>query len=120
MRQLLGGQGNKLFVQAGQVRVQLELDPQVAISVSSSDPMFSQIDDEVKVLSGLRSPGQDKVIQAESILITGSKPLGTAEAKVAKTKPSRRTNKGKGKIEADASKPVDGAKPDLKKPTTNR
>ncbi len=121
--QILGSQGNKLFVQAGQARVQFELDPQAAISVSASDSMFCQLDDEVKV-SGLRTAGQDKYIQAETIQITGSKPLGPAEGKAAKNVKSSRTSKLKGKDADDprgeAAKPAVGVKAEAQKPSPKK
>ncbi len=120
--QLLGVQGNKLLVQAGQARVQFELDPQAVISVSSSDATFCLLDDDVKV-SGLRTAGQDKFIQAETIQITGVKPLGPAEGKVAKNAKSSRASKLRGKgndDKDDPSKPATGVKADAKKPDTKR
>jgi hypothetical protein len=118
--QVVGVQGGKIFVQAGQVRVQLELDPDAVITVSSTEAMFSQVGDEVKV-SGLRTAGQDKFIQAETVQITGASPLGLAEGKAAKSAKPSRTSKGKESLPAgkDGSpKPSVGSAPSPQKPGT--
>ena len=81
--QIAGVQAGKMFVQAGSVRVQLELDPKAAIKVTSHDTTFCQMGDTVKV-SGLRTSGQEQFIQSESLEIVGAKPLGPAEGKTAK------------------------------------
>lgn len=106
--QLAGGQGNKLMVMAGTMRLQIELADDAKIGVSGTDLMFCQQGDTVKV-SGLRVAGQEKWIQAESVQITGSKPLGPEEGKAAKG--SR--NKGKKDPVAEAddkAKPLAGEK----------
>ncbi len=113
---ILGSQGGKYFVQAGGVRVQFELDPAAVISVNSSDLAFCQMGDEVKV-SGLRTVGQEKIIQAEKLEIKGAKPLGPAEGKFAKNaRPSRSTRGAKPDAKGDA----DAEKPDTKKPEANK
>lgn len=92
--QIVGVQAGKMFVQAGAVRVQLELDPKAVIKVTSQDTTFCQIGDQVKV-SGLRTSGEEQFIQSESLEIVGSKPLGPAEGKTAKNAKSTRSSKGK-------------------------
>lgn len=122
--QLLGNQGTKYFVQAGGVRIQFELDADAVISVTSNEYSFVQLGDEVKV-SGLRTAGQEKYIQAESLQIKGSKPLGLVEAKAAKSSRSSRSTRGKPDAKDEAAKvdatktgttKPDASKPDPKKP----
>jgi hypothetical protein len=84
-----------MVVQAGAVRVQLELDPKAVIKVTSHDTAFCQMGDQVKV-SGLRTAGQEQFIQSESLEIVGAKPLGLAEGKTAKTAKTTKGPKGKG------------------------
>ena len=93
--QIAGVQAGKIVVQAGAVRVQLELDPKAVIKVTSQDTAFSQMGDQVKV-SGLRTAGQEQFIQSESLEIVGAKPLGPAEGKTAKNAKTTKGSKGKG------------------------
>lgn len=93
--QVVGSQAGKMFVQAGSVRVQFELDPKAVINVTARDTTFIQMGDEVKV-SGLRNAAQEQYIQSESIEIKGVKPLGPAEGKAGAKNAKSSKTKGKG------------------------
>lgn len=109
--QFAGAKQGKMFVQAGSVQVQFELDPKAAIKVTSYDPTFSQIGDQIKV-SGLRMSGQEQFIQCESLEIIGAKPLEPAQGKTAKNAKPTRATKGKG---AKSGTEKDGEAADDKK-----
>ena len=120
--QVVGAQSGKLFVQAGAVRVQFELDPKAVINVTSRDTTFMQMEDKVKV-SGLRNAAQEQYIQAESVEIVGAKPLGPAEGKAGAKSSKNAKAKGKGgktsaSKDADDDKNSDAKKTDAGKPGT--
>ncbi len=92
--QIAGVKAGKMFVQAGGVQVQLELDPKAVINVTSQDTTFCQMGDQVKV-SGLRTAGQEQFIQSESLQIIGAKPLKPVEGKTAKNGKTTKSTKGK-------------------------
>ncbi len=103
--QIVGSQQNKMMVQAGGVRIQMELDPKVAISVNSRDTTFCQQGDQVNV-SGLRVAGREQFIQAESLEIVGSKPLGPAEGKAAKNAKSSDPNPSRPRTKTKRATPM--------------
>lgn len=72
-------------IAAGNRPVTINIDPDLEISVVTSDLSFAQPGDEVEV-EGLRNAAQASVIQAQSIEISGSQPLGSD----LKQQPSRR------------------------------
>lgn len=109
--QIVGAKAGKIFLHAGGVQVQFELDPKAVIKVISHDAAFCQIGDQVKV-SGLRTAGQEQFIQSESVEIIGAKPLGPAEGKTAQNaKPTKAT---RGKVPKSGTARKDAA-PDDKK-----
>jgi len=120
--QIAGVQAGKMFVQAGAVRIQLELAPKAAITVTSRDTTFCQNGDEVKV-SGLRTADQEQFIQAEALEVIGAKPLGPLEGKAAKNAKSGKTPKGKAaKAGAEKETAADAAakRPDSTKPVPKK
>ena len=116
--QIAGTKAGKMFVQAGGVQVQLELDPKAVIKVTSHDTAFCQMGDQVKV-SGLRTAGQEQFIQSETLEIVGAKALGPAEGKTAKNAKSTKVSKGKGaKVSAEKDDAVAAEKKTDPKKTT--
>lgn len=71
-------QGGHLQIQAGNQPLILQASPDLKITVSSGDPTFCQPGDEVK-LNALKLP--NGVIQADTIIVTGAKPLGVVDPK---------------------------------------
>ncbi len=71
-------QGDKLQIFAGNRPLILQADPGLKITVSAGDPTFCQPGDEIK-LTGLKSPAG--LIQADTIEVTGAKPLGSVDEK---------------------------------------
>ena len=74
---LAGVQGNKIQVIAGRPLL-IELAETAVIKVSAGDTTFCMPGDEVQI-NGLRNPAQENWIQAESLTITGAKPLSPPE-----------------------------------------
>jgi len=118
--QVVGTQSGKVFVQAGSVRIQFDLDPKAVINVAARDTTFMQIGDQVKV-SGLRNAAQEQYIQAETVAIVGAKPLGPAEGKAGAKNAKSSKAKGKGakpgtnKDDAEDDKKPNSSKSDAKK-----
>ncbi|GIW99891.1 MAG: hypothetical protein KatS3mg111_3224 [Pirellulaceae bacterium] len=73
--QLRGVQGNKLQVAAGRRPIIVEVDDNLKITVSTGDFTFARPGDQVKVV-GFTLAGQDQIVQAEEIVISGAEPLG--------------------------------------------
>ncbi len=71
-------QGDRLQVVAGNRPLILQASPELKITVSAGDPSFCQPGDEVK-LNALKLP--NGIIQADTILVTGAKPLGVVDPK---------------------------------------
>lgn len=75
-------QSNKIQVFAGSRPIMADLNEQIKISVVAGDVLFCQPGDKVKV-TGLRNPSQQDWVQAETVEIVGSKPLGAMAAEQA-------------------------------------
>ncbi len=117
---VLGSQAGKVFVQAGSVRVQVELAPKAVINVTARDTTFLQTGDKIKV-SGLRNAAQEMYIQAENIEIVAAKPLSAAEgnAGVKNAKSSKaKTKAAKGGTDKGGTDKADKA--DDKKTSTGK
>ncbi len=84
-------QGDQIRIAAGNFPLMLQLDPAIKITVTAADATFCQPGDAVK-LNGLKSP--QGVIQAESIHVTGAKPLGAIDPK-ASDRNQRNNKRGK-------------------------
>ncbi len=100
---LAGMQADKIQVMTGARPLIVKLDPAVSISVTSGDTSFCQPGDEVQV-SGLTNPAQANWIQAESLSITGAKPLAPPEkpTRGSRTDRTRRSKAGDTPPTADA------------------
>lgn len=99
---LVNLQNNVLTLFAGQP-MQLELDPEAAISVSANDMSFAAKGDLVAV-SGLRSPAKPEVVKAEKIEIKAAQKLTQAQP----VPRGGRMQSGRGKGTAGARNQTDG------------
>ncbi len=96
-------QGDRLQIAAGNQPLIVQASPDLKITVSAGDPTFCQPGDEVK-LSALKLP--NGIIQAETIIVTGAKPLGAVDSKALAR--NNRTN-GRDKPDDKAANPKDQA-----------
>lgn len=71
-------QGARMQVVAGNQPLIFQAAPEVTVTVAAGDPTFCQPGDEVSV-NALKLP--NGILQAESIQVTGAKPLGAIEPK---------------------------------------
>lgn len=105
-------QGDHLQIVAGNHPLILQVSPDLKITVSAGDPTFCQPGDEVK-LNALRLP--NSIIQADTIIVTGAKPLGVVDPKTLAR--NSRTN-GRDKPDTQSANPKDqaGSKQARRKP----
>lgn len=96
-------QGDRLQIAAGNQPLIVQASPDLKITVSAGDPTFCQPSDEVK-LSALKLP--NGIIQAETIIVTGAKPLGAVDSKALAR--NNRTN-SRDKPDDKAANPKDQA-----------
>ncbi len=92
-------QGNMIRVAAGNLPITVQLEPDATITVASGDTTFCMEGDQVEI-TGLRNSAQENVVQAETVIITGAKPLGAANQQQQK-KPAGRNRRDKGGDDAD-------------------
>jgi hypothetical protein len=95
---LLGMQNNMLMLNCGGQPLQVPVDAKVKISVRSSGLQLARPSDKVSI-SGLFSPKTPEQIKADSLTITGAKPLGSEIAAA-----------GKGKTKSKGGEPAKDAK----------
>ena len=109
--QLRGFQTNKIQVAAGQRPIMVELSPELVISVASGDPYFCQAGDQVEI-SGLKN--SSGLIQADTVQVKGSAPLGPGESKATgRNSRTRGSAATRGKLGEKDSNPSAG---NVKKP----
>lgn len=101
---LMGAQGDRMQVAAGNRPVVVPFDPAMEILVSSGDATFCMEGDEITV-TGLRNPSQVNWIKAETIIVTGAKPLAPPEKKARASRADRKRTKP-----GEAEKPATGDK----------
>ena len=89
---LAGIQGEKMQIAAGNRPLMVDFAPDMVIRVNSTESSFCAEGDEIKV-TGLKYPAQENWIQAESILVTGAKPLAPPEKKARATRNTKRDPK---------------------------
>jgi len=92
---IAAAQGDTLRIAAGNLPIMVQLDPEVVITVASGDTTFCMEGDKVEV-TGLRNASQKDVVEAETVIVTGAKPLGTAEQEKSNRKPRSRRDRGSG------------------------
>ncbi len=71
-------QGDRMQVLAGNQPLIFQAAPEVTVTVSAGDPSYCQPGDEV-IVNALKLP--NGIMQAESIHVTGAKPLGAIDPK---------------------------------------
>ncbi len=106
--QVGGIQADRIQIRAGNRPLMLQMDPALAITVSSGDAMFCQPGDEVK-LTGLKNPAG--LVQAETVEVKGAKPLGAIdESKSLRGKATKRGPQGDQDADSKPAtgKPADG------------
>lgn len=89
---VLGMQGDRLAITAGNRTITIDLTPDATLNVTTGDLSYALPGDEVKV-SGLCNSAQKTYVQAESIDITGAKPLALPENPLNKKRQTRRSKK---------------------------
>ncbi len=89
---LAGIQGEKMQLAAGNRPLMVSFAPDLVIHLTSTESNFCAEGDEIKV-TGLKFPAQANWIQAESILVTGAKPLAPPEKKARASRNSKRDPK---------------------------
>lgn len=92
-------QGDRMQVIAGNQPLIFQAAPEVKITVAAGDPTYCQPGDEVSI-NALKLP--NGILQAESIHVTGTKPLGAIDPK---TLSRNNRNNPRGKLDAKADKP---------------
>ncbi len=92
---IAAAQGDTLRVAAGNLVIMVQLDPAVVITVAAGDTTFCMEGDKVEV-TGLRNASQKEVVEAETVIVTGAKPLGTVEQEKSNRKPRSRRDRGSG------------------------
>ena len=103
-------QGDHLQIMAGNQPLIIQASPELKITVSAGDPTFCQPGDEVK-LNALKLP--NGVIQADTIIVTGAKPLGVVDPKTL-----ARNNRNKPDAKTTNPKDQAGIKQPRRKRTT--
>ena len=88
---LRGMQADKLQIVAGNRPLIVQADPNLSIAVVAGDPLFCQPGDAIK-LTGLKNPAG--FIQADTIEVTGAKPLGSVDEK-AQLRANRNSQRGR-------------------------
>jgi hypothetical protein len=84
-------QGDKLQIFAGNRPLIVPFAPDLNVTVTAGDPLFCQMGDEIAINGFKDSSG---FIQAETIVVTGAKPLGSVDEKEA-ARSSRGPKRGK-------------------------
>jgi hypothetical protein len=92
---IVAAQGDTLRVAAGNLPIMVQLDPEVVITVASGDTTFCMEGDKVEV-TGLRNAGQKEVVEAETVIVTGAKPLGAVDPEMANRNPKNRRDRRSG------------------------
>lgn len=92
-------QGARMQVVAGNQPLIFQAAPEVTVTVAAGDPTFCQPGDEVNV-NALKLP--NGILQAESIQVTGAKPLGAIEPKALAR---NQRNNPRAKLDDKADKP---------------
>jgi len=100
-------QGDKLQIFAGSRPVIVPFASDLNVTVTAGDSMFCQMGDEIAI-TGLKNPAG--LIQADTIVVTGAKPLGSVS-----TKDASRSGRGpsRGKLDEKNSSDAKGDKTDV-------
>jgi|688.fasta_scaffold03381_30 hypothetical protein len=104
---------NKLMAIAGNSRVQVELDDNVAINVAVPGVDLFQAGDDVTV-SGFVYPDQPGWVEAARVAVVGKQPIGQKPAKG--TKANARTRRDKKEPAAEKNNPKSDAQAEKKEP----
>lgn len=103
-------QGARMQVVAGNQPLVFQAAPEVTVTVAAGDATYCQPGDEVNV-NALKLP--NGILQAESIQVTGAKPLGAVDPK-ALARNQRNNPRAKLEDKADKPKDNDDKQPPLK------
>lgn len=111
--QLIGVAKNKMMVAAGSNRLQVEVDPNVAINVSVPGMDLCQPGDDIAI-SGFTYPNQPQFVESQTISVTGKQLIGQKVKKGPKAAASKTATKSR-KDKKDGTE-ADGAKDGAAKP----